>query len=115
MAFGARGAAHRRARARWLVVGLCAFLGAWTWLVVAYRDYMVAGPGRLFLGFPLPTAIMLYVLFPASLIFTVAYVIGFGRWVLTEEDEAAYERLLAETRDRRWPGATGESPKSGTS
>jgi hypothetical protein len=100
MAFGTRRGAPRQASARWLVVGLCAFLAAWTVLVLAYRTYMLEGPVRLFLGFPLPTAIMLYVLFPASLIFTVAYVAGFRRWVLSEDDEASYERLLAETRGR---------------
>ncbi len=109
MAFGTRRGAARRASTRWLVFGLCAFLAAWTGLVVAYRTYLLEGPGRLFLGFPLPTAIMLYLLFPASLILTAVYVGGFRRWVLSEDDEAAYDRLLAETRGRR-SGITAEEP-----
>ncbi len=100
MAFGTRAGAHRRAIARWLILGLGAYLAAWSWLVLAYDSQMSPGTGGLFLGFPAPTAIMLYVLFPVSLVFAAVYVVGFGRWVWSEEDEAAYERLLVRTRDR---------------
>jgi hypothetical protein len=114
MAFGTRRGAARRASAPWLLFGLCAFLAAWTGLVVAYRTYLLEGPGRLFLGFPLPTAIMLYVLFPASLILTAIYVVGFGRWVLSEDDEAAYDRLLAEFRGPRSRINAEEPGKAGS-
>jgi hypothetical protein len=113
MAFGTRRGPARQAIAPWLVLGLCAFLATWTGLVLAYRTYMLEGPGRLFLGFPLPTAIMLYVLFPASLIFTVTYVVGFGRWVFSEDDETAYERLLAETQEPRSRSTAEEPGKAG--
>ena len=96
MAFGTRGGERRRGIAPWLLAGLVAFLVVWTGLVLAYGSYMRDGPGVLVLGVPVPTAIMLYVLFPTSLVFTLIYVVGFDRWVLTPDDEAAYERLLAE-------------------
>lgn len=99
MAFGTRAGAHRRAIARWLVLGLGAYLAAWTWVVVAYGSGVSGGATGFFLGFPAPVAIMLYVLCPVSLVFAAVYVVGFDHWVLSEEDEAAYERLVARTRD----------------
>jgi hypothetical protein len=113
MVFGTRRGAARKASAPWLLFGLCAFLAAWTGLILAYRTYLLEGPGRLFLGFPLPTAIMLYVLFPASLILTVIYVAGFRRWVLSDDDEAAFDRLQAEFRGPRSHVNSEETGKAG--
>jgi hypothetical protein len=98
MAFGARKGDSLRGFGRKLALGLAAFLAAWTFLVVAYRDYMLEATHKLYFGFPLPTAIMLYVLFPVSMVYVFFYLFGFEQWVLSNQDYTAYERLLAEKR-----------------
>jgi hypothetical protein len=60
----------------------------------------------LFLALPAPSAIMLYVLLPVTALLTAFYVIGFQRWILTEDDLAEYERLLA---DRKISADSSES------
>jgi hypothetical protein len=98
MAFGSRRGDSLRGLGPRLVLGLAAYLGAWSWLVLAYRDYLTEPTHRLILGFPAPTAIMLYVLWPVSVVFNVLFVVGFKRWVFSDEDRERYERLVAEKR-----------------
>jgi hypothetical protein len=97
------GAVRRPARKRLatllsILTGL--YLAAWSWLVWAYRGSLEAaglsgaGPD-LILTLPRPTAIMIFVFWPVSMLFGVVFVVGFDRWVLTEEQEAAFERLVA--------------------
>jgi hypothetical protein len=43
---------------------------------------------------------MLYGFFPVTILFNLLYVIGFNRWILTEEDYQEYKRLVAERRGR---------------
>lgn len=83
-----------------LACGTAAYIAVWTWLVVAYRGYQSDPSPALFLALPAPTAIMLYVLWPMPLVFVIFFVAGFRRWVLTEDDEAEFERLVARRRAR---------------
>lgn len=102
MAFGARRRGGRKGRealrglGRYLIGGTAAYLAVWTALMLAYRSYRDSVEHPLFLAFPAPTALMLYVLVPVPLLFVLCFVLGFRRWVLTEEEQAAYERLLEE-------------------
>jgi hypothetical protein len=93
---GARTGGRLRGLRTPLFVSGIVYLAAWTWLVAAYEGYMRDGVRTLFLALPLPSAVMIYVLLPVSLVFTLLYVRGFSRWVLSDEDLASYERLLAE-------------------
>ena len=81
-----------------LVIAFILYAAAFSWIIVAYREYMIDPSGPLILGFPLPSAIMLYVLYPVSVILNVYFAVGFRRWVLTEEDEARYHALVARRR-----------------
>jgi hypothetical protein len=106
MALGTRAGAHRRAIARWLYLGLGIYLAAWTWLVLVYdTSGRSSSDVVLFLGFPAPAAIMLFVLCPVSLLLAAVYVAGFNRWVFSEEDQAAYEKLVAQARGPASSGA----------
>lgn len=113
LALGARRGASLRGLGKPLLWGTAAYLAVWTWLILAYRGYASrAGDAdpSLFLALPAPTAIMLYVLWPVPVIFVVFFVAGFRRWVLTEEDQAAFERLVARRRAREASAQEGGGP-----
>lgn len=95
--FGGVRGAGRAPLARLLRVVTVLYLGAWSWLVWAYHAALGHPEPHLVLAMPRATAIMLFVFWPVSMLFSALFVIGFRRWVLTPEEEAAFERLL---RDR---------------
>lgn len=105
IAFAVRRSDHLQRIGSYLVAGFLIYLGVFTWLMAAYARQMDEPAGILYLGFPLPTAIMLYILFPISTIFNILFVVGFRSWVLTEEDEARYLKIV-ETHQIR--AETGE-------
>ncbi len=71
--------------------------------MLTYHGTMQDGGGAFILAFPIPSAILLYVLWPLMGLFTLCFVIGFRRWVLSDDDLAAFERLAAK-RARRVRG-----------
>jgi hypothetical protein len=97
MAFGARKGSSARGLAVPLLLTLGLNLGCWFWILVRYWDD--ASP-VFFLALPIPVAIMIYGLFPSTILFNLLYVLGYRRWILTDEDFEAYERLLAKRRER---------------
>ena len=103
MIIGARRAGRPRGATAPLL--LCGVIQAavWTSIVLTYRGSIQDGAGPFILAFPIPSAILLYVLWPLMGLFTLCFVIGFKRWVLSDEDLAAFERLAAE-RARRAGG-----------
>ncbi|MEE9219486.1 MAG: hypothetical protein V3U98_10520 [Acidobacteriota bacterium] len=108
MAFGGSKRGSLRGLGYPLLLSTAAYLAVWSWLVLSYRSYM-SGAGRsLFLAFPAPTALLVYGLWPLTLLFTLCFVLGFKRWVLSDEDYAEYQRLLA-ARQRRLGGGAGEA------
>jgi len=79
------------------LVGCTGFLIIlWTAIVVTYRDYAAGSDSVLVLGMHASTALVVLGFWPLSTILTVAFVVGFNRWVYTPEDEEAFERLVAE-------------------
>jgi hypothetical protein len=81
-------------------------------IVLSYLGYVDDSAPRMFFGFPAPTAIMLYLFFPATIVFNLLYVWSFDRWFLSNDDMAAFERLVAERRERL--GAEmGTNPSAG--
>jgi hypothetical protein len=107
VAFGARQGERLRGLAKPLIAGFLANAAVFSWMMLAYADYLVEPGGALILGFPLPSAILLYLFYPLSAIFNVYFVIGFRRWVLTEEDEARYQELVGRIERRRSRGGVG--------
>ena len=51
-----------------------------------------------FLGFPAPTAWMLFALWPLPVLIAALYTLGFDRWVATPQDLAELEDRLARLR-----------------
>ncbi len=81
----------------WISVGL--YQLAWLGLLLAYAAFLRAPAEAPFVfGFPLPTAIMLFVLWPLPVLFMLIYLRFFSRWVWTAEDEERAARLVAAAR-----------------
>lgn len=120
MAFGARKGGSFRGLALPMALCVAVHVGAYTWLVLAYRSYLVGDDREIFLAFPAPSALLVYGIWPLLGLFTLCFVVGFKRWILTDDDYAEYERLLSEKTLRKThqtdaagtnipggPGATG--------
>jgi hypothetical protein len=114
MAFGARKAGLLRGAGGPLLGCAALQITIWTCLVLAYRGFMHGGGRALFLALPAPTAVLMYGLWPVAIVFTLCFVIGFKRWVLSDEDLAAFERLVTERR-RRMTGSLDGAPPGGRS
>ncbi len=94
IAFGAR---HRIRDFRlWLVLTTAAVVGAWTWVIFAYRDYLGDPEPALYGALPAPTAVMIYLFWPLGGVFVLLFVLGFRRWVLSDDDFETYRRLLGD-------------------
>ena len=76
------------------------YLGVWSWVIVAYHAWLGATSPELILALPKPTAILVYVFWPVSMLYVALFVLGFRRWVLTDEEEARYEELVRQARER---------------
>lgn len=100
IALGARQRESLRGLGRPLLLGGAIYMAIWTLLMVAYGRYLAQGEPALVLALPEPTAVMLYLLYPMPAFFIALYVVGFRRWVLTEEDQLAFDHLVDERRAR---------------
>ncbi|MCZ6778463.1 MAG: hypothetical protein O7F16_05785 [Acidobacteria bacterium] len=101
MAFGARKGGSFRGLALPLGLSIAVHIAVFTWLVLAYRSYLAGDDGGIFLAFPAPSALLIYGIWPLLGLFTLCFVVGFKRWILTDDDYAEYERLLAEKTSRK--------------
>ncbi len=94
LALGAsRASGSLRGLGRHLLWGTGLFLAAWTLVMLAYRDSLADQSTSLVLYFPLASALMLYLLYPVSMVYNLFFVAGFKRWVLTDEDHRTYRHL----------------------
>ena len=113
--FGARHRASGTVRGlAWPAFGVAAgYVGLWTWLVLSYRDYAAASDPELVLAFPVPSAILIYVLWPFPALFSVLFVLGFKRWVLPDEDYDRFQQIVAARQKRLAEEAAGEAGGEG--
>ena len=73
-------------------------LGMWSLLMYLFRQYLLTGDPMIVFGFPLPTLVMLLGVWIAPMSFSLIYILGFRRWVFTQEDEKAFRELLESKR-----------------
>ena len=85
---------------RWMMVGFAGYALVFTGLTLTYAPYTGASEVPFFGGFPLPTAWMVYGMWFFPLILIGLYMVLFDRWVLTEEDQARFQKLVEENRRR---------------
>ncbi len=87
-----------------VLAGLC-FASVWTALVLSYRAYAMGAETALFLGFPAPTAWLLFGIWPVPILFVAFYALGFDRWVVTPREltdlEARLEQLRRDSETER--------------
>lgn len=78
-------------------------LAVWWSMYESYMDYLHTGVAPAVFGFPLPTSLALFGVPCGGALLCVFYVWGFRRFIYSEADEAAYEKLRAETGQPRIP------------
>jgi hypothetical protein len=100
VAMGAGRRALERGLLKPLVRGSIVYLFAWTFLVAGYRGWLQGTSDPSLLGLPLPTAMLLFVIWPLPVFYVYLYVRHFKRFVFDEEDAAHLERLASEHRSR---------------
>lgn len=76
-------------------------VGLWSWMVRTYAATAGEASPDLVLSFPPATSILVYTLWPLPAIFGLLFVFGFKRWVLSDEDHEAFEKMMAETAATR--------------
>lgn len=84
-----------------LLLGLVIFAGIFTLLVLSYRSFMLGDNTDIVLGFPIPTAWMIYGIWLFPIFFVILYVLKFNTWYLTDADLKRFQGLLEETKRKR--------------
>lgn len=92
--------------ARPVWIGLLLYAAVWAALLASYRRFLATADPGLVLSFPLPTAVMLYGLWPVPLWFLWVYLRHFEDWVLRAEDLERVRRVVREVEaEERGAGA----------
>lgn len=80
---------------------LCGLFYAMAFALLVTIDHFYAhGDLRtIVLGFPLPTAVMVYGVGGAPLAFVLLYMVRFDQWILTPEDYERFEQLVRAKRE----------------
>ncbi len=77
-----------------LVICMLLCIAAFVSMMAAYIGYARQGSGPLFGSFPLPTALMLYALWPMPVFFTIVYVMYYDKAIFTAEDDEKFQALV---------------------
>jgi len=75
--------------------------GLFSAAMLAYVRFMRDPSPPLWWALPLPTAWLVYVFWPAQLVFVVLFVATFDRWFWTPLDEATFRRIVSARRGDR--------------
>jgi len=79
------------------LVGGFLYVSVFLLMIFTYWDY-VNDPSELFLSLPVPTAVMLLVLWPFPLYFVLFYSLRFDDWVFSKKDLARFHKLASSNR-----------------
>ncbi|MEM6963818.1 MAG: hypothetical protein AAF573_03565 [Bacteroidota bacterium] len=74
--------------------GFLAYTFVYTLMVFAYWKNYPSPSDDFILGFPKPTAWMMYGMWFTPLIFTFVYIFKFKDWILTPEEEARFHEIV---------------------
>ncbi len=89
-------AQKRKSIFRSFAIGMLAYFGIFLLLMNSYQQYHQAGDAPYFLGYPAPTAWMIYGIWLIPLVFTTMYVVKFDDWVLSPEEVEEFGRMVEE-------------------
>lgn len=70
------------------------YVAAFSLLMIAYANGTAGS--RFVLGYPLPTALLVYGLWPVAFLFVVLYVFKYRSWIYSPEDARRFAALKAE-------------------
>ena len=93
------GVSKRNRRVRfwiWMLIITGVILFVWYQVFDSYLAYLSTGALRYILGFPEPTAWMIYGLWSGGALFAVVYVVEFRKIIYTEEDEETLKDIVEE-------------------
>ncbi|MEM7386269.1 MAG: hypothetical protein AAF514_15105 [Verrucomicrobiota bacterium] len=75
----------------WLIPASALYLAVFSAMMLAYAKDVTEAP--FVLGFPLPTALLVFGMWPASALFVVLYSMQFRSWVYSEADAKRFEEI----------------------
>ena len=84
-----------------LLIGALLHVGAFVAMMLTYQRYLHQDHPGMILGFPAPTAWMLFGMWAAPLFFVLVYYLTFDRWVITPSDLARFHELIEAKRKRK--------------
>lgn len=82
----------------WLIIASLVYLTVYTFTYLSDVHYVQSEHTSFLLGWPIPTAWMIYAMWAAPLLFVFIYVFKFKDWILTEEDESRFSELVKARR-----------------
>ena len=82
-----------------LLTGMILCMTAFCLMTAAYWIFARQGGGSLFGSFPLPTALMLYALWPMQILFVIIYVTYYDKAVFTAKDNEKFQALVRSHRE----------------
>jgi len=97
IAFVISGVSRRYRSARfWIWTGLITIVFLFVFYNVfnSYMAFLSTGKVNMFMGFPGPTAWMIYGLWAGGALLALFYVVGFRKFIYTAEDETALQDIL---------------------
>lgn len=100
IAMGVSSHRHSTGFLGWLSLCLLLALFVWWRIMASYQDFLDTGTTNYFAGFPVATAWQVYAIWIAGMALVVLYVAGFRRYIWSHEDEAAFEALVAESKNK---------------
>jgi hypothetical protein len=77
-----------------VVRGSIVYLFVWTFMVAGYRAWLAGQSGASLLGLPLPTVMLIFVLWPLPVFYVVLYVCYFRHFVYDDADAARLREII---------------------
>lgn len=84
----------------WINISFVAYLIVYAMTFLSYLNYESTGHDTFFFGWPTPTAWMIYGMWSTPIILVLVYVIKFKDWVLDDEDEEEFQKILQRRKER---------------
>lgn len=84
----------------WINVGFVVYLVVYALTFNSYLNYESTGHDDFFLGWPTPTAWMIYGMWSAPVILVLVYVLKFEDYILDKDDEAEFQKILKRRKER---------------
>ena len=88
---------HRTPRLRAYMIATLIFSLFILWqMVSSHLNFIATGERTYFMGFPSPTAWAMYGVWLGGIPLVLIYTLGFRQFIYTDEDQAEFEKLVAE-------------------